>query len=380
MKAKKTLKTICVAVLFSAVTFLLASAPPESSGGLPRIAPPPAGKLYHAVMAEDPLLGDEQVSPESVAAYEKAVGKKVAIVYFTHNWFRGRAFPIETAAWISARGCIPFIRLMLRSDYRQDRADKKYSLSKIISGKFDADLKSWAVAARDFGSPLLVEYGTEFNGRWFPWNGRWNGGGNTGGFGDPNLPDGPERFVAAYRHIVDIMRAEGADNITWVWHANASDWPQTEWNRFENYYPGDEYVDWVAVSAYGPQVPLENWGDTFRRMIDPWYKRQIKLAPDKPIYVAEFGCTHTSVASDENPKYRADKWARAALRDLFARRWPAVIGFSWWNEAWENDNNPEHDTNMRVQDWAPLKKAFRKQFRKNASKMQKIPIITGQTE
>ena len=35
-----------------------------------------------------------------------------------------------------------------------------------------------------------------------------------------------------------------------------------------------------------------------------------------------------------------------------------MIGFSWWNERWENDNKPAHDTNMRVQDNPALADVF----------------------
>jgi hypothetical protein len=343
--------------------------------GAGRIAPPPAGKLYHGVMAEDPNLGDEEVSPESLAQYEEAVGKRVAIVYFTNNWYVSRELPRATAEWIAERGCVPFVRLMMRSSWRQNRPERRFTLKRIIKGDFDYDLRRWASAARDFAHPLLVEYGTEFNGSWFSWNGWWNGRGKKTGFGDPALPDGPERFVAAWRHIVDIARAEGAVNITWVWHANAGDWPQRDWNRFENYYPGDDYVDWIAVSAYGPQQPTWEWGEAFRAMIDPWYARAVALAPSKPIYVAEFGCTHTSRAADNNPNLRADHWAQGALQDLFAARWQAVIGFSWWNEKWQNDNNSAHDTNMRVQDWKPLKGVFKQTLRLNRKRLQQKPCL-----
>ena len=44
----------------------------------------------------------------------------------------------------------------------------------------------------------------------------------------------------------------------------------------------------------------------------------------------------------------ADAWAKSALEDLFSGRWPAVIGFCWWNEAWENDDNKKHDTDMNI--------------------------------
>src|SRR5436305_6694287 len=56
--------------------------------------------------------------------------------------------------------------------------------------------RSWARDAKNFGSAILIEWGTEPNGDWFSWNGKWNGG--------PG--EGPERYIAAYRHIVDLMR------------------------------------------------------------------------------------------------------------------------------------------------------------------------------
>mgnify|MGYP001792457152 FL=1 len=76
---------------------------------------------------------------------------------------------------------------MLRSDLEQDQAEKIFSLDNIIAGKFDEDLKLWARDARAFGSPILIEWGTEPNGEWFSWNGKWNGG----------AKNGPERYVAA---------------------------------------------------------------------------------------------------------------------------------------------------------------------------------------
>ena len=47
------------------------------------------------------------------------------------------------------------------------------------------------------------------------------------------------------------------------------------------------------------------------------------------------------------------------MSDLISLRWPKVIGLSWWNEQWENDNRPAHDTDMRVQDNPRLADAFR---------------------
>ena len=47
------------------------------------------------------------------------------------------------------------------------------------------------------------------NGTWFPWSGYFYGCGKE--LGD-NLFEGPGLFKKAYRHVVDRVRAAGADN------------------------------------------------------------------------------------------------------------------------------------------------------------------------
>jgi hypothetical protein len=91
----------------------------------------------------------------------------------------------------------------------------------------------WCEGATAYGRPLLVEFGTEVNNGYFPWSGRFNGGGHDRD-GD-GVPDGPERFVAAYRYIADTCRAVGAGNITWFFHVDVGTWPQPAWNRIANY-------------------------------------------------------------------------------------------------------------------------------------------------
>jgi hypothetical protein len=294
---------------------------------------------------DDLLLSD-------LTSYEGTVGKTAAWVYFSDNWYRNHRFPLAAATWIRAHGAVPYIRLMLR-DHPGAMPDPEYSLRRILAGDFDADLEAWARAARDFGTPLIVEYGTEVNGRWFPWNGRWNGAGTLAGYGSPSQADGPERFRHAYRRIVRLMRDQGAANITWVFHVNGDDQPGVWWNRFERYYPGDAFVDWVGVSAYGALSPLDDWCDSFRATMDGAYPRLRAMAPAKPVFVLEFG------VAKGNPLCGQATWAKAALASLTGGRWRAVVGFSWWNEHWPNDDDPDHDTTMRVQDNGVLAGLFR---------------------
>jgi len=180
------------------------------------------------------------------------------------------------------------------------------------------------------------------------------------------LPDGPERFKDAYRHIIQICRDEGAENVTWVFHANWDDWPQEDWNALEDYYPGDEWIDWIGVSVYGSLTPQDDYWDEFRTSMDTVYPRLASLSVDKPIGLLEFGVTKN------NPLGNQVEWARSALQDITTNRWPRLIGFSWWNEYWQNDDDAAHDTTMRVQDNPDLADVFQQLVGKNSQVLGRI--------
>jgi hypothetical protein len=84
--------------------------------------------------------------------------------------------------------------------------------------------------------------------------------------------------------------------------------------------------------------------------------------------IAEFGC------DIHHRKVNAGEWAKDALEGLFARRWPVVIGFCWWNESWENDDVRKHDTDMIILHDAGLTKVFREELAKHADKIVPPPI------
>ena len=315
------------------------------------------GVLYHGVFPGGRTGEEDDITLTDLTSYEQAVGKPAAWVYFSNNWYQDRTFPLETATWIRRTGAVPFIRLMLIDSWEQPRTNRNFPLARIAAGDFDRDFQAWARAAKAFGSPLLVEYGVEVNGYWFPWNGKHNGGSK-----------GPELFRKAYRHIIEVMRDEKADNIKWVFHVDVDDNPRKDWNRFENYYPGSQYIDWIGFSAYGAQTPTSDEWPNFRELVDPIYHRLKSLAAGKPIMVLEFGVTAG------HPKVDQAQWAKAALTDLLSGRWPEIQGFSWWNEAWENDADPAHDTNMRVQDNPTLSQIFQNMVGKNPRVADRLPF------
>jgi len=348
-------------------TEIIGTPPPVTETAITNFIPlPPQGCLYHGVFPGGITGEESDITVNDLRSYEEAAGKSAVWVYFSHNWYEGREFPLQTATWIREAGSIPYIRLMLRSSWEQGIAEPLFNPQNIIDGQFDDDFHAWCASARDFGAPLLAEYGTEVNGEWFSWNGVWNGGGETEGYGDPTEPDGPERFRDAYRHIIQICSDESAENITWVFHINAGDFPEEDWNAFENYYPGDEWIDWIGVSFYGVQTPLDDYWQEFREGLDAVYPRLDALTPDKPLFIAEFGVTKNNPLGDQA------EWARAALTDITSFRWPRIMGFSWWNEGWQNDDDPTHDTTMRLQDNPELQAVFQELVGNNSSVLGRL--------
>ncbi len=253
-----------------------------------KLQEPPHGSIYHAA---NPDFGgsEDKVISQSIKNFETLAKKKIVWAYFSNNWYDAIKFPLSEVNTIHKSGKIPFIRLMPRSDFKENGPDPLYTLQKIIDGEFDKALSEWAIDAKNAGIPLLIEFGTEVNGDWFPWNGSYNGGGTTDLYGDRKKADGPECFRDAYRHIITIFRHNKVDNITWFFHVNALSYPEDSWNEIEQYYPGDTYIDWLGISVYGPQTKEDTY-DSFTDIMDKVYPQLTQISK-KPIAILEWGIT-----------------------------------------------------------------------------------------
>jgi len=242
----------------------------------------PSSGVYHCAF---PDFGntEDSVSLQLIDDFEGLVDKRLAWVTFSDNWVNGINFPEDNVLTVVEAGCLPYIRMMAFSVYEYDEGgvDSIYTMQNIIDGKFDDDLRKWAQDARGAGIPMMVCFGVEVNGFWFPWNGKWNGG----------AEEGPKRFKEAYKYIVDLFRAQGADNVTWVFHVNAGSYPDESWNSMAAYYPGDEYIDWIGISVYGPLTHKEarSYWETFTEIMDAYYPELCAISAEKPLAVLEFG-------------------------------------------------------------------------------------------
>ncbi len=231
---------------------------------------------------------EDSVDMEYLEDFEEMVGKKPLFVPFSNFWGEERVSSVQLRK-IYEYGAIPMLRLMpWGRPYWEPQYQEDYSMDRIIEGEFDDFLREWADTIKEFGKPVMVTFGVEMNGNWFPWSGVFQGGGEKDEFGDPEKFDGPERYAEAFRHIIEVFRSEGVENVIWYFHVNHESFPHEEWNSIENYYPGDEYIDWVGFSLYGAQYKDEPWME-FEEVMNPIYEKMVSLFPDKPLMIPEFG-------------------------------------------------------------------------------------------
>lgn len=292
-----------------------------------KLLPPDEG-IYHSAFSTL-YSSSNNVSESEVPYFENLTGKKIVWLNFQSDWFNGIKFPVESVKNIWKHGAIPSIRMLPWSTY--DKHDKTYSLKKIVDGKFDKELRTWAKDLKKTDIPVLIGFAGEPNGDWFPWSGIQNGGGTTTGYGDKNLADGPELYRDAYRYIIDLFKDEGALKVTWIFHVNSVGAPAEEWNNIKNYYPGDNYIDWIGISAYGAQ----RWGESYQRFVDimqPGYEELLKLSGDKPIAILEFG------VADYLPNVNKAMWIQSALYTVQQPEFSRIKAIGWWHSTWINND------------------------------------------
>lgn len=298
-------------------------------------------------------FGDEEddVALEMVEDFENLVGKHQAIIASSSYWGEDN-FPTANLNVVWRHGSMPLVFWSpWDKPYTQNRGPDKFSLTSIIEGKWDGYIDKWGDAARDFGHPLIVAFGVEMNGEWFPWCGTYYGADDWDEAAD-NWK-GPETFRRAYRHVVDRVRARGATNVKWMFHTNNYSYPMDVWNFAAAYYPGSDYVDWLGLSVYGQQFKDEPNPD-IPSLVDWPYQELCGLDPNKPVMIAEWATGE--FPNSFNAGIRKPEWIRHAL-DLFRTRYPRLKAAVYWHERWQNEDQTY--SNLRVNSSVESLNAYR---------------------
>lgn len=283
---------------------------------------------------------EDEVSLEAIDKFETLVGQHQAVIASSSYWGE-QNFPSKNVELIARHGSIPLLFWSpWDQPYIESRPPDRFSLPEILAGKWDSYIDRWADSARRFDKPLLVSWGLEMNGTWFPWSGIYyhETKSGSGGKGGKKERSGPELFRQTYRYVIKRVKARGATKILWVFHANNNAYPEEEWNTLANYYPGSDLIDILGISAYGKMFQETPWF-SFTKAMERCYRELGALDPDKPMIVAEW-------AVGEFPKV-GDKaeWIGAAFAD-FPSKFPRVKAAVYWHERWQNKD--ESFSNLRV--------------------------------
>jgi Glycosyl hydrolase family 26 len=251
----------------------------------------------------------------------RALERKLDVVNIFVAWEWERPLPTQTLRHIHELGALPAITWEpWHPEYGADQP--RYALECITAGDFDGYINQWATAAASFGQPLQIRFGHEMNGTWYPWSIGLNGNSATD-------------YQKAYRYVHDRFISAGATNVQWVWSIDsAQKRPQGLKNAGDS-YPGDQYVDLVAIDGYNGGPTGATWDspdDLFAGAIDV----ATSVAPKRPLWIYETG---TGDKRGEKAQW---------ITDLFAYlQQTRVTGLLWFNfnkhgeQNWLLDSSPD---------------------------------------
>jgi hypothetical protein len=279
-----TTSAAIIAVVAIALGISLYNRSAEPTGPLPVHLPPASGS-YLGVYAQG--LPD---SYAPVTAFTSATGAKPDIVMYYSGWYV--PFPSGFASTVANHGAVPLVQM----------DPDNINIARIASGHYDGYLSAYAEAVRAYHYPVILSFGHEMNGNWSSWGYRHTS---------------PAAFVAAWRHIVSLFRALGAQNATWLWTVNIINDSRSGKvdGNLRHWWPGSSYVTWVGVDGYYLQP---NW--QFAPLFGPTIG-QVHMLTSAPILIGETG----AVPAAGQP---------AKINDLFTGvRSYGLLGFVWFNST-----------------------------------------------
>jgi len=258
--------------------------------------------------------------------FENAIGKKVAIAHPSYlkdvnNWFDGQGQPHfdiagHDRAW--NEGYLTFYGIEYSS--RSQDPSLRTTAQGILEGKVDQEILNVANQIKQFGKPLFWVYQREPRNQpnlspnqFFGYDcggygprgdltfseALQRGSDGKSDYGDRSKYDGPERCRDASRYIHDLVERVTPGQVTWVMSALLVQDAGIEYEEavkkkaaprttYEDFYPGDAYVDWLALDFYTGNPN----GSFYNDITTTWSELQ-RISPTKPVMLVEFGVIRT---------------------------------------------------------------------------------------
>jgi beta-mannanase len=216
-----------------------------------------------------------------IAPFDTWVGSKLPIVQLYDNFCGTWIWDYPLPTW--AQQSIPFITFQPEQPTCGSTTPSEFP-TLIAEGKYDDYLKQFLGNAKTFLSGpngiygddddrrIYLRFAHEMNGNWYPWSG------NT------------TAYKLMWIHFWTLAQQAGINNtrMQWVWNVNWQDIPSTL--PCEEYYPGNDYVDWVTIDGYN-NAKFFSWSSWMEpdQIFTPMVKRLVAMAPGKPLGIPEVG-------------------------------------------------------------------------------------------
>jgi mannan endo-1,4-beta-mannosidase len=287
-----TTATICIAVaIVAAFAAYDARIPGHTGHSAPQQHAPATSPSYALATSPSSYIGlYPQGVPDSYApveAFTTATGVQPDVVVYYSGWLE--PFQVGFVTTAANEGATPLVQMN----------PTHASVSAIAAGRYDSYLRTYARAVHAYRHPIILSFGHEMNGYWYSWG---------------NTHTSPASFVAAWRHIVTIFRASGAQNVTWLWTINTIH-KKTRVPPPGPWWPGSSYVNWVGIDGY-----YTSSSSVFASVFGPTIVN-VRSLTRKPILISE---TSVTPASSQPEK----------IADLFAGiRLYGLLGFVWFDSV-----------------------------------------------
>jgi hypothetical protein len=307
--------------LIVSTTPTLAAAPHE----------PPNGSVYHGVCLPGYWSAAEFAA--NLHRYRTQVTEQPLVL---HSWFahcqqngkwrtwhwmektpdggRGDGPAKEYAELDRKNGFVPVIAWAWMNYGDEEHSPR---LQDVADGKYDWFLDDWIKGVQEFKDPIFIRLSQEMDGDWYPYS--------EGYKKDPKRNTAGD-YVKYWRYVVDRFRKAGVKNVTWVWCVNGDrsggkDWP--------DYYPGDEYVDWLAIDLYSSRQP--------KQVVSEFLGLYGKTG--KPIMIPE-GATGAE-QSKWNTQFKGEAAWTKELFDVIEAT-PQIKALCWfqWSKEWNIEREP----------------------------------------
>lgn len=256
-------------------------------------------------------------SPEQFKKYWNAVEDCKPVIYMDYI----KVDEIKDKFENKINRMLEFLKKLMPQIGLNLKSKTKGSLCKEVSvGEYDSQINFFVEVLKKIKNPCFVRIGFEFDAK-----GKYN----------------PKDFIDAWMHIVKLIRKNKAENIATVWCAC----PYNGTEDVEQFYPGDEYVDWFGVDVFSAKYfnnykPIEDF---------------LKLAEShkKPVMVGESSPAKTGV---DKGKESWDEWFEPYFE--WIKSHPIIKAFCYIDWDWGKDWKQPEWLNGRIEENEEVRRRY----------------------